>query len=514
MSKWWVAGPTFSHIHTHNVAPLTHNAVGPYLPWGVHLAYGEDTSRVMQVMWSTRSAVAGSVAYVGSAPGNWSATYAGAASNFTDVSNTQFIHYVVMTGLAPGTVYYYAVGDGAGNTSAAFHFRTYPANPVPTTFAIFADMGVDVNAQGTVPYLAADAASGAIDIVLHVGDIAYDLDSNNGGNGDAFVVAAQSYAAYVPEHVTVGNHEAEMEGNADFVQYIGRFNMMPGNATSDSMYHSFNAGLTHVVMLSSEVYFYLSTHGLDLMPTQYAWLEDDLAGVNRSVTPWLLTMGHRPMYCSPDDDEDDCHQLLSVVRDGIAGYYGLEPLIYKYGVDIHIGGHEHNYEFNRPVYQFMWNQSLTPEQALIDYDRPIHILSGAAGCPENQDAWQTAGNPFSLVRLNVYGYGRLHVLNATTAVWEFLDVTNNTIVDTRTIVQHNHGPYSGLQDVPLATRREALTATLDHLKHTATGHHNTHRHNYMPGHVHDTHRRRHELDSYALRLLATDNMARLGMDMP
>lgn len=57
----------------------------------------------------------------------------------------------------------------------------------------------------------------------------------------------------------------------------------------------------------------------------------------------------------------------------------------------------------------MWNPNITGAAAYVNYDRPIHILSGAAGCPENQDPWQPSGNPFSALRLNVYGYGRLQV---------------------------------------------------------------------------------------------------------
>lgn len=30
--------------------------------------------------------------------------------------------------------------------------------------------------------------------------------------------------------------------------------------------------------------------------TQYQWLEQDLASVDRSKTPWLITTTHRPIY--------------------------------------------------------------------------------------------------------------------------------------------------------------------------------------------------------------------------
>lgn len=70
-------------------------------------------------------------------------------------------------------------------------------------------MGVDVNAHSSVPLLVQDALSGTIDAVLHVGDLAYDLDTPTGlndgtVNGDVFMVMTQNYSAYVPTHFTVG----------------------------------------------------------------------------------------------------------------------------------------------------------------------------------------------------------------------------------------------------------------------------------------------------------------------
>ena len=34
---------------------------------------------------------------------------------------------------------------------------------------------------------------------------------------------------------------------------------------------------------------------------------------NRSKRPWIITMAHKPMYCS-NDDSDDCTKANSIVR--------------------------------------------------------------------------------------------------------------------------------------------------------------------------------------------------------
>lgn len=189
-------------------------AVGPYLPWGIHMAYGSDPTTTMSFMWSTRSPVTGSYVHLGASSSNLNTSFLGVQTMFSDVNNTQYLHKVLTSGLQPGTTYYYAVDDGVGNASTVYHFTTYPAAPAVTTFAIFGDMGIDGNAHDTLPLLYADVASGAVDIILHIGDLAYDLDSNNGANGDAFVVNAQNYSAYIPTHYCPGNHESQ--GAEDF----------------------------------------------------------------------------------------------------------------------------------------------------------------------------------------------------------------------------------------------------------------------------------------------------------
>lgn len=45
------------------------------------------------------------------------------------------------------------------------------------------------------------------DAILHVGDFAYDMDSNNAEIGDAFMKQIESIAAYVPYMTCPGNHE-------------------------------------------------------------------------------------------------------------------------------------------------------------------------------------------------------------------------------------------------------------------------------------------------------------------
>jgi hypothetical protein len=58
-----------------------------------------------------------------------------------------------------------------------------------------------------------------------------------------------------------------------------------------SAYFSFDAATVHVVMLNSYTFSNVTS-------LQYAWIEQDLASVDRKVTPWVVVVMHAPFYNS------------------------------------------------------------------------------------------------------------------------------------------------------------------------------------------------------------------------
>jgi len=266
--------------------------------------------------------------------------------------------------------------------------------------------------------------------VLHVGDFAYDLDSDYGFNGDEFMNRIQPIATSVPYMTCIGNHE----DNWQFSHYIKRFRM-PGD--SQNMWYSFDMGNAHFVAYSSEVYF---THSEKYTKEeQFEWLQNDLANanLNRNQTPWIIAFGHRPFYCS-NLDHDECTTPNNPTR------LGLEQLFFENGVDIIIEAHEHSYERLWPTYNYTITQ-----YDYIDPKAPVHLISGAAGCNE-QDGYcvnPIAGplGPWSAFRSSgptTYGFGRLEIHNATHVYWEqVLSLQNNSILDSIWLVQHHHAPF-------------------------------------------------------------------------
>jgi hypothetical protein len=174
-------------------------AQSAFEPWGIHQAYGADPQTAITVMWSTNSPTQGSFVRYGLTDDALNTTVAGTSYTFFPAGNTapQDLHRVFLTGLPVGFSGRYAVGDSAGNISATFALKTQPATWLPT-LAIYGDMGISTNALATMPLLIADVAAGNLDAVLHIGDIAYNLDSNGGATGDAWMKQVQPVMANVP----------------------------------------------------------------------------------------------------------------------------------------------------------------------------------------------------------------------------------------------------------------------------------------------------------------------------
>lgn len=48
----------------------------------------------------------------------------------------------------------------------------------------------------------------------------------------------------------------------------------------------------------------------------YLFLKEANKPENREKRPWIITMGHRPMYCS-NKDGDDCRNADDIIRTGL-----------------------------------------------------------------------------------------------------------------------------------------------------------------------------------------------------
>ncbi|XP_020804888.1 acid phosphatase type 7 isoform X3 [Drosophila serrata] len=410
-----------------------------YQPEQVHLAFGETVLDIV-VTWNTRDNTNESICEFGINGLNQRAKAAQMPTKFVDggpKKATQYIHRVTLSRLQPNSTYFYHCGSDLG-WSATYWFRThFDHSDWSPSLAIYGDMGV-VNAV-SLPALQRETQRGQYDAIIHVGDFAYDMEKENGEVGDEFMRQVETIAAYVPYMVCVGNHEEKY----NFSNYRARFNM-PGD--TDSLWYSFNLGPVHFVSFSTEVYYFLS-YGVKLLTKQFEWLERDLAEANlpenRAKRPWIITFGHRPMYCS-DDKEYDCNaQLETYIRQGLPmlKWFGLEDLFYKHGVDVEFFAHEHFYTRLWPIYNFkVYNGSA--EAPYTNPKAPIQIITGSAGCNEEREPFSYDLPVWNAFHSNDYGYTRLKAHNGTHLHFEQVsDDQDGAIVDSFWVIKDKHGAY-------------------------------------------------------------------------
>ena len=444
-------------------------------PEQIHLALGK-TPDTMAVQWATTDqyCTEGSLVQYGLSQSVLTTQVEGSCYKFSlPAMFKQSNHVAYMTGLKASTKYFYRVGGAInGDWSDVYFFQSAPdANTVltsPQKFMIFGDLaatssGPD-NTTTITAYAIADIKQEKFDMIYQLGDFAYNFDSKGGLTGRQFMNEIQDMAAYVPFMVNHGNHESAFR----FAHYTEFFRNQPSNdidltvvtdmgVAPNNWYFSWNIGLVHFVTLSSEVYFLgydTSNTESDLPAKQFAWLEQDLqaANANRTAAPWIVVTAHRSIYCSCDGD---CDGQALTLRAGIkfpngSFKYGLESLFYKYGVDLFLNGHEHNYERMydvAPNETFDWTAGVTTKST-FNPPATTYIVTGDAGSNENHEPFTLEQPARSAYRTDAYGYSRMTVHNASHLFWEQVQcdlsqepALEGVVVDSTWIVQEHHGSF-------------------------------------------------------------------------
>lgn len=316
-----------------------------------------------------------------------------------------FHHRVTLTGLLPGESYFYQTGNGL-LMSRVFRMRTLPANDPSSVpkIAIYGDLGNE-NGQ-SIPWLQSEVNKNNIDVIYHIGDIAYDLNDRSGKVGDEFMRRIEPIASQVPYQVVPGNHEAAW----NFSHYDNLFHMIDQRSGQvNNHFYSTSVGPVRIIGISTEFYFFV-IYGTSQIGNQFRWLENELKEANRpenrKTHPWVVVVGHRPLYCS-SNHALHCTLEYRALRNGWFGNYALDKLFYDNKVDVYFSGHMHVYERMFPVYQGHSNTSKSVDP-YANPTAPVHIIAGSAGCKEKLYKFEDAPQEWSAKRLSDYGYSMVY----------------------------------------------------------------------------------------------------------
>lgn len=412
-------------------------------PTQAHIALTSKPTE-MRIMWvsstnKTPNVYYGATTNLGQVAYGTSRTYSAsdlcaAPANSTDngaFRDPGYQHDVLLTGLQLNTKYYYTIGN-IGRRSDVLSFVSSPGvgAHLSLDFIMFGDMGVNtpfehpyfwqkhgVEQQSMAPkslkwikrYVSQNLHNPKL--VMDIGDISYARGYSI--LWDYYMESIAPIAATTPWMVSIGNHEFDWTGQAwrpewsDYgmdslgecgIPYSTRFNMPgPTYGPLRNLWYSFDMGPVHFVVMSTEQNFLAGSE-------QWNWIQKDLKSVDRSVTPWVIFHGHRPFYTSSS----------TTINDGTTAHLrsDVEPLLYKYNVDMVLTGHMHKYER-------MCGFTDSFNCGARDEDGVVHIIVGTAGntfqvgWDDNEYASHKSQPDWSVFRTDEWGISELKV-NATT----------------------------------------------------------------------------------------------------
>ena len=388
-----------------------------YTPQQVHIAVGTQPGD-FTFTWSTRSQASAPLVLINNGP-MANAT----AQEFSSGTNTWYIYKTAVSGLTPGNTYSYQIGDRALGLSSLYSF-TVPPQDTPTNYIVIGDLSTSSQyGNPTWQAIGKFIETNPAQAFFHVGDIAYDLCTNDNTNGDTFMQEIQSTATSIPYMTMPGNHEY----TDTFANYIARFNYA---GDTQNFWYTFTSGYARFVVFTTEFWFSEYTHLLD---PQLTWLTEVLTRTAEDVEqyPWLVVMTHRPLYCCQKGSKPDCNSDAETLQTA------LEKLIYDSDVDLYINGHVHNYQRTTPIHKGEAVAS-SSTSLFVNPGAPVYVTAGGSGCDEgnsNLDAspcgdWWATGT-------TDYSFGYLSVYNATHLGYKQYTVSPTSLFDQFLVVKTN-----------------------------------------------------------------------------
>jgi len=353
-------------------------------PEQIHLTWGQDPASSVCISWASAAQAVNPRVQLRQSTSNVHAQQASSVHavqrTYTDGLNGQtvFTYHASLTGLKDNAEYHYAVtADNDRHRARPFGatFRTAPKGRVPFRWTSYGDLAT----PNTAWTLSSPQSAFAVKAVerfqplFHLlnGDLCY---ANLNPAAQPAVWAdfgnnVQVSASRRPWMPCPGNHEIEFGNGAQgFNSYLTRYTLPQNGTPFSGLWYRFQVGSVLFISLSADDVIYQDSGAfvagpLPLQPApstgsppiapgtslyvrgysdgaQTRWLESTLAAASRDVSiDWIVVQMHQ--------------DALSSSKNGNGSDKGIRetwlPLFDRYGVDLVLCGHDHDYERSWPV---------------------------------------------------------------------------------------------------------------------------------------------------------------------
>jgi hypothetical protein len=352
---------------------------GDGTPEQIHLTWGEDPARIVHVSWASPAAARNPRVQVRTEGGAERVVRPEERQYKDGLSGqTVFTYHATLDGLEPGALVHYSVtadNDRRAREPFAASFRTAPGANAAFRFTSYGDLAT----PNTAWALSSPQSRHAVAAVerfaplFHLlnGDLCY---ANLNPQAQPSVWAdfgnnVQTSAAQRPWMPCTGNHEIEFgNGALGLDSYLTRYRLPHNGTAFPGCWYSFQVGSVLFISLSADDVIYQesgafvtgpepllpapSTGNPPLPPgssiylhgysggAQTRWLEQTLARAAAAAdVDWIVVQMHQDAMSSSKNG-NGCDKGI---RDAWL------PLFDRYGVDLVLCGHDHDYERSWPV---------------------------------------------------------------------------------------------------------------------------------------------------------------------
>lgn len=371
----------------------------PSLLRGPYLNSGTPTSMV--VRWRTDIASKSKV-MIGTAAGALTQTFLDTAS-VTE-------HIVKVTGLTPYSKYYYSIGSDTVllEGTAQDFFYTLPVSGTSDSLiriGVIGDCGNNSTNQRDVrDKLSTYLGSNYMNSWILLGDNAYSYGYDAEYQAEFFNIYKDQFLKQNPLYPSPGNHDygnstsSASVTNHALAAYYQNFSMPDsgeagGLASNNPAFYSYNVGNIHFLSLDSYGKESDATHLYDTTGVQVQWIKQDLAA--NTNKGWVVAYWHHPPYTMGSHNSDSESDLVAIRQNFI-------KILERYGVDLILCGHSHDYErsklmqghygnentFNAAVnnlstssgmYDGSANSCPYVKDSVTNYQGTVYVVSGSAG---------------------------------------------------------------------------------------------------------------------------------------
>ncbi len=363
---------------TKTATPTQSNLTRINLTKGPDLVYsGSNTA--MKIFWQYTANTSFRV--------DWgtSTAYGSSSPTVSASDTTNHIYSYTISGLTPGTKYFYRVVTGSQFSDGSF-LAAPGASATAVNFVSYGDTRSNPSAHNSV--------AGGVDnlfksdpsyqtLNLNVGDLVSDGTNDSLWTSEFFdptYTNIRTQLANMSELVARGNHEGD---GVLFARYFP----MP---FVSNYYWSFDYGPMHVIMMDQYISYGSGS-------AEYNWLKNDLATTTKK---WKVVVLHEPGW-SANGGHTNNTTIQTV----------YEPLFEQYNVALVLGGHNHYYA-----------------RAMVNGIPELTV--GTGGAPLYTPA---SGQPNIVSTYSGYGYAKFTISGSTLTGW-FIN-TSGSIIDTFTVTR-------------------------------------------------------------------------------